>query len=593
LSPCFFVVFVEVIMSAFNPDSHKLSVAEWQEIARDTNEETGAQFTVIAGVVLGLLAGAAASPITGLLVAGYFGYKAWQDTQAANRNDAAIASYGCVAHLLKASDLKDYIRQVGVEAAAAEITFALKHGYRVTPAALDWMESQGVDVEGLVEGSGSLALTAAQAQEAEAEASEATQLPVTQIQGEGQSATAVAPNQLEPIATPATLEIPVAAAPSLQSAQAEQLIPQAASASATPSPVQYLMGDRLRTALIVSVSGGGKDILLSNALRAFLLSHPGFRVVVMDCKDDPKEYGYYAGLPNVTVYRLNVAVSSDGEVVEWVDDCVEEFVRLPEKALLICNEGTLIRAKSKRYIQAVDGLVSSGDSRQKYCWEAGQSAHTDDLGINGAARSRFRMLIIGLKGEEMQIEAVLAAKFVADSARNMSDIKGQMSRSPVGRAWCDGQRWFAMPALQNYSGYDRDSRSLLAGCPTPEQQDTRAKLEGLYRATGEMRGETAGEMISPQSEIGETVKRDGETGETPCTASNSAPPDDTVSRFISPGETGETDPDRVRRVCEMKRSGLTQTQILLFEWGVKPGKSQAYLDAVEAYKAIVYRHCKE
>ena len=65
----------------------------------------------------------------------------------------------------------------------------------------------------------------------------------------------------------------------------------------------------------------------------------------------------------------------------------------------------------------VVGLVSSGDSREKYAWKAGQSAHIDDLGINGAARSRLRPLIIGLQGEEMQVEAVLAAKFVADSGQ--------------------------------------------------------------------------------------------------------------------------------------------------------------------------------
>ena len=141
---------------------------------------------------------------------------------------------------------------------------------------------------------------------------------------------------------------------------------------------------------------------------------------------------------------------------------VDEFLTIPEQALLICNEGTLIRAKCKRYIDVVAGLVSSGDSREKYAWEAGQSAHVDDLGINGAARSRLRPLIIGLQGEEMQVEAVLAAKFVADTARNLPEVKTQMARSPVKRAWCDGQFWYAMPQLENYSGYDRDSREYLS-----------------------------------------------------------------------------------------------------------------------------------
>jgi len=255
-------------------------------------------------------------------------------------------------------------------------------------------------------------------------------------------------------------------------------------ATTAAHPVKYLIGDRLRTSLIVSVSGGGKDILLSNALRQFLATHPGFKVVVMDCKDDPKETGYYANLPNVRFHRLNVAVSSDGDVVEWADRCIEEFLRLPEKALLICNEGTLIREKSKRYVGAIAGLVSSGDSREKYCWEAGQSAHLLDLCINGAARSRLRLLIVGLKGEEQQISAVLRAQCVDETARSMSDIKRQLMRSPVGRAWCDGMRWFPMPELENYSGYNRDTRSHIA--PTTSKKktaaETREALEKSFRS---------------------------------------------------------------------------------------------------------------
>jgi hypothetical protein len=188
-----------------------------------------------------------------------------------------------------------------------------------------------------------------------------------------------------------------------------------------------------------------------------------------------------------------------------VDGWVEDFVHLPEQALLICNEGTLVRAKSKRYMQAIDGLVSSGDSRQKYAWEAGQSAHTDDLQINGAARSRFRLLLIGMKGEEMQVEAILQAKCVADSARNMDDIKGQMMRSPVGRAWSDGQAWYAMPRLENYSGYDCDSRSMLAGFVAPQPQDIRAKLEGLYQ----------GNSPSTPSESPSTFPEGSEAGKSP------------------------------------------------------------------------------
>jgi len=280
---------------------------------------------------------------------------------------------------------------------------------------------------------------------------------------------------------------PINTAPSESNHQvdySESRTPTPITTPATPQPacpVRYLIGDRLRTSLIVSVSGGGKDILLSNALREFQKVYPAFRVVVADCKDDPKEYGYYDNLPNVSIHRLNVAIASDGEVVQWVDDWVTEFNYLPEQALLICNEGTLIRKKSQRYVDAVGGLVSSGDSRQKFAWEAGQSAHTKALKIDGDERSRFRLLLIGLKGEEMQVEAILQAQCVADSARNMHDIKTQMMRSPVSRTWSDGQAWYAMPKLENYSGYDRDSRSHLAGFATPQQQNLRDRLEGIYQ----------------------------------------------------------------------------------------------------------------
>lgn len=305
----------------------------------------------------------------------------------------------------------------------------------------------------------------------------------------GIASTAV-PGQRQPIGNdPQLSAVNVPALPQSSEAAASEDVWWDSSPVATetksPHPVEHLIGDRLRTSLIVSVSGGGKDILLSNALRSFLSKHPGFKVIVMDCKDDPKETGYYAGLPGVRVHRLNVAIASDGEVVEWVDRCLDEFLKLPERSLLINNEGTLIRAKSMRYVAAVDGLVSSGDSREKYAWEAGHSAHIDDLKINGAARSRFRPLIIGLKGEEMQIQAVLAAKFVADSVRNMTDIRGQLGRSPVNRAWCDGQKWHPMPELENYSGYNRDTRSpMTPTSPTVTKmttEETRIALEKSFQ----------------------------------------------------------------------------------------------------------------
>lgn len=437
------------------------------------------KFVVMAIGVFGALAAPVGAPVAAV-VAMPLVYSAIKRAVQNGDNAAYLRETGLFAHLLNERELIKFDSIVGKAAVIAHLKEAFDDGKNLSGAAIDYLECAGVDTE------------------------------------------------------PQTLKALLQGEPEKKRLGDE---PRTEGGSVHPSPVSYLMGSRLRTSLIVSVSGGGKDILLSNALRAFLAAHAGFKVVVADCKDDPKEYGYYDGLANTSVHRLNVAIASDGEVIEWVDRWIEEFLHLPEKALLICNEGTLIRAKSKRYIQAIDGLVSSGDSREKYAWESGQSAHTDDLGINGAARSRFRTLIIGLKGEEMQIESVLAAKFVADSARNMEDVRSMMIRSPVDRAWSDGQRWFAMPELENHSGYDRDSRSTIA---TPQQRLNREKLEGLWQETNETKFVSDSSSVPRSGDERDEMGTKSETNET--TQPQAFQPFDieAVTKFVSSLGTNET-----------------------------------------------------
>ncbi|GAQ00121.1 hypothetical protein [Leptolyngbya sp. NIES-2104] len=354
-----------------------------------------------------------------------------------------IARTGNFCHLLNHREIAQLIRFTGRKFIVDQCVAAHIDGMRLTGAAIELVE--------MVEGR----LTPSTF--AEVKKAYATNL---QNQSEQRAEPAIANDSEQN-----TVDVPAIAV------QAPDAIPQ----NSTPSnemtnplpsfsPINYLVGDRLRTSLIISVSGGGKDILLSNALRSFLSIYPKFTVIVMDCKNDPKETGYYAELDRVTFYRLNLAISSDSTISAWIDAILDDFNGRPECCLLICNEGTLIREKSKRYADVVKSLVSSGDSRQKYCWEAGQSAHNDDLKTNGASRSRFRPLMIGMLGEEMQIEAVLQAKWFADSARDLSAITSEMRRSPVRRAWCDGMRWYPMPELPNHSGYDRDARTFVVDC---------------------------------------------------------------------------------------------------------------------------------
>lgn len=64
---------------------------------------------------------------------------------------------------------------------------------------------------------------------------------------------------------------------------------------------------------------------------------------------------------------------------------------------------------------------------------------------------------------------------------------------------------------------------------------------------------------------------------------------DAAAEIVSdtPKDAPKIAPDRAKRVTEMKVAGLSQTQILAIEWGVKPGDSQRYRDAVQEYRCIL------
>jgi len=235
----------------------------------------------------------------------------------------------------------------------------------------------------------------------------------------------------------------------------------------------------------------------------------------------------------------------------------------------------LIRAKAKRYVDAINGLVSSGDSREKYAWEAGQSAHLLDLCINGAARSRLRLLIIGLKGEEQQISAVLRAQCVDDTARSMSDIKGQLMRSPVGRAWCDGMRWFPMPVLENYSGYNRDKRANVEGF-TPGSETVQPGSETVQPGSTPEPLNHGSNPVQWLNHCLEAEVQDSEPDGSKFSSDGSA-------RFSPENLTSE---DALNRINELKEVGLNQTQILAALWRVKKGGNKAYQDAVAQYKLL-------
>jgi hypothetical protein len=130
-------------MSAFNPNNNKLTPAEWQIKASETLEETGSQYLIIGGIVAGIFAASVtAFPPTGFLIAAWTFYEAFRKTQSANRNEQAIAEYGCVAHVLRGDEFRAFGNQVGAEEVMCQLKWASDNGYALSGEALDFLETQ-------------------------------------------------------------------------------------------------------------------------------------------------------------------------------------------------------------------------------------------------------------------------------------------------------------------------------------------------------------------------------------------------------------------------------------------------------------------
>jgi hypothetical protein len=253
-------------------------------------------------------------------------------------------------------------------------------------------------------------------------------------------------------------------------------------------PVRFL-AEEPKSQMIIGVTGGGKDLLMSNALRVLIHRFPAFTILVMDGKGDPKESGYWSGLPGVTHRWCCILESDRDDALAWIKNTLDEFKAMPSPKLLIVNEGTTVRGLDGGYSDFAVHVASGGDSSAIFVWESGQIAHTAALKIDGGRRSLFAPVALISKKRPDQVDALLATGFTP------KDIKPQaftaMDESVVGRAWFDGKQWLPLPRLENYSGYDRDdlsqkfARRETKGTVTraePTSTD-RAKLEQLFEAS--------------------------------------------------------------------------------------------------------------
>ena len=253
------------------------------------------------------------------------------------------------------------------------------------------------------------------------------------------------------------------------------------------------LGQNPQSAIIAGVPGAGKGMVVSNALRHLKQRYPSITIFVIDPKADPKEAGYWDGL-GATVRRCRFLNADPDDCALWLLKRLEEFAGIQGPKLMVFDEGSAAIATLKlahKDIKAMGRLKafiahisSMGDSGETWLWMMAQIIHVADLGMSGGFRGIFRAVGIVSPKNRYALQSFLATDFVPMPDGGMDEIETLMNSSPVGRAFFDGKtaQWVPMPRLQNWSGYDRDSRQVLPGANLLATPPTTAEAIALERA---------------------------------------------------------------------------------------------------------------
>jgi hypothetical protein len=250
-------------------------------------------------------------------------------------------------------------------------------------------------------------------------------------------------------------------------------MPQTEIITHSTTPTRDIIGDlatSLKSSLIIGVPGSGKGMLMSHLVRRIRMNYPELKIVGLDPKADDKETGYWKnGFDKV--FRANNERMDDIAFVEWMKSSFDQFRLMPDGKILIWDEFTIScrrwstadKASFNEIINYIVSTCSSGDSRRNYIFGIGQIPNASDMGMSGGTRTIFKPIAILSNQDRSAVQQFVRTTFVPTPAGGIEELYRIMDKSPVGRAIYCWQRghWEPMPELENYSGYDRDSRSYL------------------------------------------------------------------------------------------------------------------------------------
>ncbi len=405
-------------MTRFNPDKRHRDAIDWSTVAWRTADEDKAAETFVIGLVAGTAIASVTTPLLGGVIGAYFVVKGIQRATAADKNKKYIRSTGCVAHVLDGGNFRAYRNQVGDSAVLKELEFADQEGLTFSDDALDFWEDyqEQAPVPAIA--------LAATSQQTRLQSPTTTLQPKTQIDYYDPTASA----QIDIIGE---------------------------------------MVERITNTIVIGIPGSGKGILISNAIREAKRKHPKIRIFVLDPKADPKEAGYWEGCDVVKSYGCMDAKPSS--VAAWAEAAFDEYAIYAQKhdrTLLIVDEGTMLgnklqQAKSTLLVDKLTSYTSGGDSAGRNVWFMMQSPYVGGASLNLSTTSQMTSIVIAFSENIGAIAQWKSAKIF--KSLSLDEVSELIEKSTTGRAIYYGKtgRWYMMPKLTNYSGYDRDQREYL------------------------------------------------------------------------------------------------------------------------------------
>lgn len=333
-------------------------------------------------------------------------------------------------------------------------------------------------------------------------------------------------------------------------AQMQALIGQIEAMGAGPEAIgpAVATGEVLPTYALASLPSEAKHLLLcgdtgagkSTLVKAVVAMFPGTRVRVYDIDATPTDWQGYEVIGRGDDFDAIAAAMA------------EDLAAFDDRAGMNTNAVTDIII-AEEYPALAEEIPAAKDWLKKL-----------------ARRGRKRGFRVVLVSQDIQVDSL--------GLRNQSKVLTNFNKLFLGG--------YAFDKLQDVK--DRQERGVIMAQLQQQQRPCLAEVNGrffpcelpnLAGVAYPRRGETISERRNQISDTRNTLEALYNLD-----LSRLTPHPEMVSEAAADPQTG--DADRAKRVREMRAAGLTQTQIIQIEWGLKPGDSQRYRDAVAEYKAI-------